>query len=108
MSCAGGADIMSRLIAIITYVGVASIACMTLLTGIDVAGRYIFNKPVQGGFELIELLMAVVVGCGIAVTTAADDHISVDSLFDKLPSLGGRLLRIFSAVVSTFVFAVLA
>jgi TRAP-type C4-dicarboxylate transport system permease small subunit len=91
-----------------SYLGAISIMGMALLTGVDVVGRYFFNKPVQGGFEMIELLMAIIVACGIAVTTAGDDHISVDSLFNKLPSLVQRPLRILSGLISTLVFAVLA
>jgi TRAP-type transport system small permease protein len=99
---------LNRVVAITSYVGVAAVMCMALLTGVDVVGRYAFNKPVQGGVELVELLMAIIVACGVAVTTAADDHISVDSLFDKLPSLGQHILRVFAGIISTFVFAILA
>ena len=99
---------MNKLANVISLLGVAAVICMALLTGVDIVGRYGFSAPVQGGMELVELLMAIIVACGIAVTTAADDHISVDSVFDKLPPLGQRILRIFAGVISTFVFAVLA
>jgi TRAP-type C4-dicarboxylate transport system permease small subunit len=89
-------------------VGALAVMAMALLTNVDVVGRYVFNKPVQGGLDLVELLMAVIVACGIAVTTAVDDHISVDSLFDKLPSFGQRILRIFAGLLSSVVFAILA
>ena len=99
---------MNKIGVVMSYVGVGAVICMALLTGVDIVGRYGFNQPVQGGVELVELLMAVIVACGIAVTTAADDHISVDSLFDKLPPFGQKLLRVFAGVISTFVFAILA
>jgi TRAP-type C4-dicarboxylate transport system permease small subunit len=99
---------MKKTIAVMSCVGAVAVMGMALLTGVDVIGRYFFNKPVQGGLDLVELLMVVIVACGIAATTAADDHISVNSLFDKMPSLGQRLLRVFSGVISTVVFAILA
>jgi TRAP-type C4-dicarboxylate transport system permease small subunit len=99
---------MNKIGLFMSYVGVAAVICMALLTGVDIAGRYGFSKPVQGGVELVELLMAIIVACGIVVTTAADDHISVDSLFDKLPSRGQQALRVFAGIISTFVFAILA
>jgi TRAP-type C4-dicarboxylate transport system permease small subunit len=98
---------MNKIAAVMSCVGVAAVIGMALLTGVDVVGRYGFNEPVQGGVELVELLMVIIVACGIAVTTAADDHISVDSLFDKLPSLGQQILRVWAGVISTFVFAIL-
>jgi TRAP-type C4-dicarboxylate transport system permease small subunit len=99
---------MKKIAAAMSYVGVGAVMCMALLTGVDVVGRYGFNKPVQGGTELVELLMGIIVACGVAVTTAADDHISVDTIFGKLPSSGQHVLRVFAGIISTFVFAILA
>lgn len=99
---------MKKVVAVMSYAGVAAVMGMALLTGVDVVGRYAFNKPVQGGVELVELLMGIIVACGVAVTTAADDHISVDTVFTKLPSLGQQVLRVFGGIICTFVFAILA
>ena len=99
---------MNKIVVVMSYVGVGAGMCMALLTGVDVAGRYAFNKPVQGSMELIELLMGIIVACGVAVTTAVDDHISVDTFFGKLPSFGQHILRVFAGVIGTFVFAILA
>ena len=96
-----------RLVAIISYVGIGSVVCMTLVTGVDITGRYVFNKPIRGVTDLIELLIVIVSSCGIAITTALDDHISVDSLYDKLPSLGQYILRVFAGSVCTFLFFIL-
>jgi TRAP-type C4-dicarboxylate transport system permease small subunit len=99
---------LKRVLALTYSIGVASVICMALLTGTDVIGRYVFNKPVRGSIDFIEILMGILFACGIAVTTALDDHISVDSLYDKLPSTGQRLLRVFASMVSTFLFFILA
>jgi TRAP-type C4-dicarboxylate transport system permease small subunit len=99
---------MNKIVVVVSYVGAGAVMCMALLTGVDVAGRYAFNKPVQGSMELIELLMGVTVACGVAVTTAVDDHISVDTFFDKLPSFGKHILRVFAGIIGMFVFAILA
>jgi len=99
---------MKKIVAAMSHVGVGAVVCMALLTGVDIAGRYAFNKPVQGGAELVELLMGIIVACGVAVTTAADDHISVDTIFGKLPSSGQHVLRVFAGIICTFIFAILA
>jgi len=98
---------LKRVFSITSYVGVASVICIALLTGSDVVGRYFFNSPVRGTIDLIELLMSILFACGIAITTALDDHISVDSLYDKLPSLGQHILRLFAGSVCTFIFFIL-
>ena len=99
---------MNKIVVVMSYAGVAAVMCMALLTGVDVVGRYAFNKPVQGGVELVELLMGIIVACGVVVTTAANDHISVDTVFGKLPSFGQHILRVFAGIICTFVFAILA
>ena len=99
---------MKRILAVVSYLGSFTILCMALLTGVDVTTRYVFNNPVDGGVEIIELMMVIVIACGVAMTTAADDHISVDSLYDKLPPLGQRLCRLSAGLITTLVFAVLA
>jgi len=98
---------LKRIFAITSYIGVASVICLALLTGSDVVGRYFFNRPVRGTIDLIEILMGILFASGIAVTTALDDHISVDSLYDKLPSLGQHLLRLFASILCTFIFFIL-
>jgi TRAP-type C4-dicarboxylate transport system permease small subunit len=98
-------EMLKRVVTIISYVGAGSVACIAFLTGADVTGRYALNKPVLGTIDLIELLMAIAIASGIAVTTALDDHISVDSLFQNLPSRGQHLLLLFAGIVCTFIFA---
>jgi TRAP-type C4-dicarboxylate transport system permease small subunit len=98
---------LKKVFAIMSYIGVATVVCIGLLTATDVVGRYFFNRPVQGTNDLIEVLMSILFACGIAVTTALDDHISVDSLYDKLPSSGQYILRVFASSVCTFIFFIL-
>jgi TRAP-type C4-dicarboxylate transport system permease small subunit len=98
---------LKRVFSITSYIGVASVICLALLTGTDVVGRYFFNRPVRGTIDLIEILMGILFASGVAVTTALDDHITVDSLYDMLPSLGQLILRVFGGSVCTFIFFIL-
>jgi len=65
--------------------------CLMLLTCADVVGRYFFNKPVTGGFELTEMLLAALIFAGLPLVTLRGDHITVD-LFDAVTP--ERLFRI--------------
>jgi len=78
-------------------VAAALMFCMMLLTCIDVVGRYFFNKPVTGGFELTEMLLAALIFAGLPLVTLRGDHITVD-LFD--PFTPDWLFRIQHALAS--------
>ena len=53
---------------------------MMVLTFVDVWGRYIFNSPVPGGFEMTELMLATLIFAGLPLVTIGGEHITVDLL----------------------------
>lgn len=76
-----------------TALGLASagvLFCMMLVTAVDVAGRYLFNKPFPGGFEVTEILLAALIYCGLPLVSMRREHIVIDT-FD--PWFGRRLKR---------------
>jgi TRAP-type C4-dicarboxylate transport system permease small subunit len=64
---------------------------MMVLTCVDVIGRYFLNRPLHGGFELTEMLLAALIFAGLPLVTLRNDHVTVD-LFD--PMTPDWLLRI--------------
>ena len=98
---------MNRVALWVATSGMVVIVALALLTGLDVAGRYLFNSPLPGTFELTELMMALVVGSGIASTTARDEHISVDALYVKLSRTSRRFLLRLDCVIGILVFGVM-
>jgi len=48
----------------------------------DVVGRYFFNAPIKGSYEIIGLAMGAVIFLGLPLCTARGEHIRVD-LFDR-------------------------
>ncbi len=58
---------------------------MMMLTTVDVVGRYIFNAPINGGFELTEMLLAALIYCGLPLVSQRREHIVIDT-FDPLMS----------------------
>lgn len=54
---------------------------MMVLTFTDVIGRYFFDSPVNGAYELTEVLLAFVVFFALPLVTLENGHITV-SLFD--------------------------
>jgi TRAP-type C4-dicarboxylate transport system permease small subunit len=46
----------------------------------DVVGRYLFDAPIQGGFEIIAYLLGFLIFSGFPLVTGAQDHITVGLL----------------------------
>lgn len=58
---------------------------LMLLTTVDVLGRYLFNAPLPGGFEITELMMAALVFAAMPAVTRREDHIVIDLLDFMMP-----------------------
>lgn len=72
---------------------------MMWVTAIDVAGRYLFNKPLPGGFELTELMLAALIYCGLPLVSARRDHIVIDTLESVMSSGLKRVLDIAAELI---------
>lgn len=83
------------------------IPLMVLTTG-EVIGRNLFNRPIAGAVELSEYLLAVFILLGVAYTQQIKGHVAVSVLLSRFPLRGQMVLNILSAVLSLFIFAVLA
>ena len=73
--------------------GVAAAAVlfgMMMVTAVDVVGRYLFNKPVIGGFEITEIMLATLIYCGLPLVSLRREHIVIDT-FD--PFFSPRVKR---------------
>lgn len=55
---------------------------MMLVTAVDVIGRYFFNSPLQGSYELTQLLMLSLVFAALPSVTRRTEHITV-GLFEN-------------------------
>ena len=78
------------------------------LTCTDVVTRYWFNAPVDGAFELTELLLAALIFAALPLTTGAGAHVEVDLVTGFSGPLARRALQVLAAVISALVLALLA
>ena len=51
---------------------------LMMLTTADVIGRYIFNWPLRGAFEITELLLLTLIFAGLPLASRADEHVTLD------------------------------
>ena len=63
------------------------------LTTADVIGRYVFNWPLRGAFEITELLMLALIFAGLPLASRADEHVTLDFIDMTLGEGGRRRLR---------------
>lgn len=65
---------------------------MAALTFVDVIGRYFFNAPIPGAFEIVGLILGIAMIGAFPLVTFQERHITVD-LFDSFIRGGFRRVR---------------
>ena len=90
--------IFQRLSTYLAYVGAFSLFFMMCLTITDVAGRYLFNRPVLGAFELTEFLVLVLIFSFLAYAQANKAHINVDLFMMFFPEKLKTIIEIFNHI----------
>jgi TRAP-type C4-dicarboxylate transport system permease small subunit len=72
------------------------LAVMMFVSVADVVGRYFFNKPIEGTWELTGMSLVVCGSFAMAYTQYVKGHIQVNIICDRLPRRGRAGLYIFS------------
>ncbi|MCA0044831.1 TRAP transporter small permease [Celeribacter litoreus] len=86
----------------------ALILMMVAVTVVDVIGRYVFDSPLPGAFELTQILLADLVLAALPITTFKGSHVEVDLLSHLWSPRTNRLAGMFGASVMAIVFFVLS
>lgn len=76
------------------------------LTGVDVVGRYLFGRPVDGADELIAAGMALLIFGSLPIVALRGEHISIDTavglLKGRVRNVQQRLVDLIGAAVLGF------
>ncbi len=80
---------------------------MVVLVTVHVISRAIFNKPLIGTVELEELMIVILVFCGIAYTQVTGNHISVDFITSRLPKRLQNPICVATSLLTTVFFFML-
>jgi TRAP-type C4-dicarboxylate transport system permease small subunit len=89
-------------------IGAVFLTAMMLLIFSEVSMRYLFNAPIEGAFEMVEFMMALVISLAMAYTGIRGGHISVELLVSKFSKRTQSLLNIFHFLVCTVFFALMS
>ncbi len=77
---------------------------MMLLTIADVSGRYFFNKPITGTYELTGLLLAITVFFSLGKAQLMNNHIEIDVITNKFSY---KIQKILQSCISFMVIILL-
>lgn len=80
---------------------------MAGLTGADVVARYIFNAPIQGAFELTEVLLVCLIFCAMPLATRTGSHVEVE-LWEPTSRVGRGFRKALVTILGAGIFAGLA
>lgn len=67
---------------------------MMVLTFADVVLRYFFNAPIKGGFEVTEMMMAVLIFAGLPLVSRKHEHVTIDAFDRFFPAAIRRVLYV--------------
>ena len=97
--------LVARLQYALGFTSASVLFLMMLITAVDVVGRYVFNTPLPGGFEVTELLLAALIYCGLPLVSRRREHIVIDT-FD--PYFSPRLKRALDMIAEVICALTLA
>ena len=94
----------------VLYFGAAAaLALMMVSIAGDALGRYLFSHPLRGVYEVNEMyLLTAIVYLSIAQAQRFNEHISVTSIYEKMPALVQRAARIVSRSLTAALFAAIS
>jgi TRAP-type C4-dicarboxylate transport system permease small subunit len=81
---------------------------MMLFVAADIFGRLFLNMPFKGSTDLIELMMGIVVFCGMAYCAKEDGHVRVDVLYERFSDRVKACVDIVTFTASLFIYALIA
>lgn len=85
-------NIIYRISDILNGLAGITLILLMILSFMDVALRFFFNRPIQGTYEVSGLLALIIISFALAKTQINRGHIRVDILFYILPKSGQKIL----------------
>ncbi len=86
-----------------TISALATFAMMALVV-VNIVGRYLFNKPLDGTLEFTESLLVVIIFLSLALTQYDGGHIRVTLMTRRLPRAWSRALTVFCMLAGALFF----
>jgi len=79
---------------------------MMVLVACNVIGRKVFNVPVTGTIELVQILFALTAGLALANCAVKGGHITIDFVAEYVPEWFQKLARLITITITIVTVAV--
>jgi TRAP-type C4-dicarboxylate transport system permease small subunit len=106
--CSKAANAIHAITTIMWWIAASLLLLLSLVSFIDVIGRYFLSNPLKGAQELVETGMCLFVYSGLSVFIWQRSGIHVPVVFDLLSKRGQLILRTCTDLLSFFILAVVA
>jgi TRAP-type C4-dicarboxylate transport system permease small subunit len=89
------------------YIAAVFVFILMLYVSFDVIGRFVFNRPLPGAYELAVSLMAFIVFLGLAHGEQIKIHIRLTDVKMRLTPRWGHGLDVFAYAIGVFLFSLI-
>lgn len=93
---------------LLTIAGAVALAVMMLWTMVDIAARLVFNKPLHGTLDLVEVTLVLVAFLALPECFQRDEQIKVDLFDAAVPPRTLAAMRLFGEIATLVFLALLA
>ena len=90
----------------ISFVGMAALMLMMIITTADVVGRNFFSWPVPGAYELTVYMLTLTVLLSIAYAQQIGQNVNVDFFVVKLPKSIQIIIDIVFTIIAIAIFII--
>jgi TRAP-type transport system small permease protein len=91
-----------------TLLAAISLGIMMLLTTIDVLGRYFFNRPIPGSYELIGFSLIIAMGWGLTYCQIQKHHLTATFILEKLSDKAKRIVDVLTYLFGFVLFSIIS
>ncbi|MGI9424420.1 MAG: TRAP transporter small permease [Hyphomicrobiaceae bacterium] len=95
-------------VTVAAYLAGLTLVALMLGTVADVAGRYFFNSPITGVFDLTHFAVVIMVYLGLGYCTYYGAHAAIDIIFDRLPAVARDILQRLADLAGAVLLCVIA
>jgi len=93
---------------IVNTAGVSVLLVMMALITTDVILRYVFNSPLRGVYEIVEVILVIVVSFGMAYTAMQKGMVAVEVLVERYPPRVRVIVDIFNSLAGLALFSLIS
>jgi TRAP-type C4-dicarboxylate transport system permease small subunit len=91
----------------LVYIAAIGLFVMMMVTVFDVIGRYIFNRPILGAYELVGFMLALAGPLAMGYSQMKKGHIRVDFLFRRFSKRIQAILTSLACFIGLAAFSLI-